>query len=243
MDASTSTIGTITVRGGVTLRANPAREACFHVVTDQAHMSKFAEDSPEQRREMLHGDVNEEVQSLEIAAQSLVEFPDAPWDVRLHLARQCWDETRHARAFLRRLLELGGRKGEFPIINQEWGVVCMFDSLPARLAVQNLVFEGGSLDVLKEAEVAWIRWEDPVTAAIVESVVADEVRHVRFANDWLERLKTEEPRALLKAVAAMSAVRAWTVALMPPGVKMEHVLEHVIPVNVEDRRDAGFAPD
>lgn len=232
-----SAIGTITVRGGVTLRASPAREACFRVVTDQADMAKFPEGSIGHRREMLHGDVNEEVQSLEIAGQSLADFPDAPWEIRLHLARQCWDETRHARAFLQRLLELGGHKGEFPIINQEWGVVCMFDSLVGRLAVQNRLFEGGSLDVFKESVVVWAAWGDRVTSEIMDSVVADEVQHVRFANDWLERLKTEEPRALLKAISAMSSVRAWTLALTPSGVKMEHV----IPLNIEDRRDAGFA--
>jgi uncharacterized ferritin-like protein (DUF455 family) len=233
----TSTIGTIKVRGDVTLRASPAREACFRVTTDQAHMAKFPEGSLEHRREMLHGDVNEEVQSLEIAAQSIADFPDAPWEIRLHLARQCWDETRHARSFLRRLLELGGRKGEFPIINQEWGVVCMFDSLVGRLAVQNRLFEGGSLDVIRESVLVWAGWGDRITSEILDSVVADEVQHVRFANDWLARLKTEEPRAMLKAIAAMSAVRAWSVALTPPEMKMEHE----IPVNIEDRRDAGFA--
>ena len=114
----TSAIGYIKVRGGVTLRASPARESCFKVVVDQSQMAKFEEGSLEHRREMLHGNVNEEVQSLEIAAQTLVDFPDAPWGIRLHLARQCWDETRHAQLFLRRLIELKGTKGEFPIINQ-----------------------------------------------------------------------------------------------------------------------------
>jgi uncharacterized ferritin-like protein (DUF455 family) len=235
----TATIGYIEVRGGVTLRASPAREPCFRVVTDQARMAKLAEGSPEHRRDMLHGDVNQEIQSLEIAAQSLVDFPDVPWEMRLQLARQCWDETRHARLFLRRLLELGGRKGEFPIINQEWGVVCMFDSLAGRLAVQNRIFEAGSLDVLKEAVAVWTGWGDAATAAIFDSVAADEVQHVRFGNDWLAGLKKSDPKALLKAVAAMSAVRAWAVALTPRGV----VMEHEIPVNAEDRRHAGFALD
>ena len=235
----TAVIGYIQVRGGVTLRASPARESCFRVVTDQARMGHFARGSPEHRREMLHGDVNEEIQSLEIAAQSLVDFPDASWEMRLHLARQCWDETRHARLFLRRLLELNGRKGEFPIINEEWGVVCMFDSLAGRLAIQNRLFEGGSLDVMKDSIGVWAEWGDPATAAILESVVADEIQHVRFANDWLEGLKTEDPKALLKAIAAMSAVREWTEALTPPEDKMEHV----IPVNTEDRRHAGFSVD
>ena len=235
----TATIGYIEVRGGVTLRASPAREPCFQVVTDQDRMARFPEGSLEHRREMLHGDVNEEIQSLEIAAQSLADFPDAPWEIRLQLARQCWDETRHARLFLRRLVELGGRKGEFPIINQEWGVVCMFDSLAGRLAVQNRIFEAGSLDVLKESVTVWTGWGDAATAAIFDSVAADEVQHVRFGNDWLAGLKTSDPKALLKAVAAMSAVRAWTVALTPPGA----VMDHVIPTNTEDRRHAGFSTD
>ena len=231
--------GHIKVRGGVTLRAGPAREPCFRVVTDQADMSSLPHGSLEHRREMLHGDVNEEVQSLEIAAQSLADFPDAPWEIRLHLARQCWDETRHALAVFRRLLELGGRKGEFPIINQEWGVVCMFDSLAGRLAVQNRLFEGGSLDVLKESVGVWTGWGDETTAAILDTVAADEIQHVRFANDWLTSLKTEDPKSLLKAIAAMSAVRSWAVALAPPG----RLMEHQIPTNNEDRRHAGFSRD
>jgi uncharacterized ferritin-like protein (DUF455 family) len=114
-------------------------------------------------------------------------FPDAPWDIRLAARAQCWDEVRHARAFLARLIELGGYQGEFPIINQEWGVVCMFDSLAGRLAVQNRLFEGGSLDVFKEGAESWTRWGDPVTAEIMDAVAADEVQHVRFANEWFKR--------------------------------------------------------
>ena len=115
-------------------------------------------------------------------------------------------------------------------------MVCMFDSLVGRLAVQNRLFEGGSLDVLKQGVEVLTGWGDPTTAAILDAVAADEVQHVRFANGWLERLRKEDPRSLLKAIAAMDALRQWSLALTPPEMKMEHD----IPVNVEDRRDAGF---
>jgi uncharacterized ferritin-like protein (DUF455 family) len=137
------------------------------------------------------------------------------------------------------LIEIGGYKGEFPIINQEWGVVCMFDSLVGRLAVQNRVFEGGSLDVFRQSVEIWTGWGDSVTAEIMDSVIADEVQHVRYANDWFARLRQEDPRALLKAMAAMDALRVRAAALTPP----EMTMEHDIPVNVEDRRDAGFTID
>jgi uncharacterized ferritin-like protein (DUF455 family) len=238
----TTTIGFVQVRGGVTLRASPAREPCFQVVLDQAQMAKHPRGSLEHRREMLHGDLNEEIQSLEIAAQTIADFPDAPWEIRMNLARQCWDEVRHARLFLRRLIELKGFKGEFPIINQEWGVVCMFDSLAGRLAVQNRLFEGGSLDVLMESVEIWAKeWGDYETAAIKDAVAADEIQHVRYANEWLGRLKSEDPRSILKAIAAMSAVRAWAAALTPPEMKQQvELMGHDIPVNTHDRRHAGF---
>ena len=236
MSMDTSAIGFITVRGGVKLRASPAREACYNVVVDQSHMAKFEPGSMGHRLEILHGDVNEEIQSMEIAGQSLVDFPDAPWDIRLQLARQCWDEARHAKLFLRRLIELGGWKGKFPIINQEWGVVCMFDSLAGRLAVQNRVFEGGSLDVLKESVGVWAHWGDQTTSYIMDGVVADEIQHVRYANEWLVGLKTADPKSMLKAISAMSALRTMAAALTPPGIAMEHE----IATNAEDRRHAGF---
>src|SRR5206468_9597774 len=102
-----------TVRG-VRLRADPGREPCFHVVHLYSELWRSNDMSPQSQREKLHREYNTEVQGMEIAAQSLVDFPDAPWDLRMEIARQCWDESRHARLYQRRLAEKGGFKGEFP---------------------------------------------------------------------------------------------------------------------------------
>src|SRR5262245_27579371 len=95
---------------GVTLRADPAREQCFKVVSDAADLADYADMSPAARRQRLHKHMHNEMQSLEMAAQSLADFPDTPWDIRMGLARQCWDESRHTRLLHRRLREIGGRK-------------------------------------------------------------------------------------------------------------------------------------
>jgi uncharacterized ferritin-like protein (DUF455 family) len=89
------------------------------------------------RRERLHRHMNNESGAMEIAARCLVDFPDTPWDLRMALARQVSDESRHANLLLQRLRELDGFKGEFPIANFEWGVTLMLEDLPGRLAVQN----------------------------------------------------------------------------------------------------------
>src|SRR4051794_25655610 len=83
---------------GVTLRRDPAREPCYRILDlhrelEALHLDLDAGSS---HRERVYRDFNAEIQTLEIAAQCLVDFPEAPWELRLELARQCWDEVRHA---------------------------------------------------------------------------------------------------------------------------------------------------
>src|SRR4029077_15082925 len=111
---------------GVTLCADPAREECFHVAQSDSEMQAFKDTVSEAARlERLHRHMNNEMGALEIAAQCLADFPDAPWDLRMQLARQASDESRHVAGLYRRLRQLGGRKGEFPIGNFEWAVTNM----------------------------------------------------------------------------------------------------------------------
>jgi uncharacterized ferritin-like protein (DUF455 family) len=239
---------TIIVRG-VPMRRDSAREACFTVVHDATEMRLSNDSSELSRRELLHRDVNNETQSLEISAQSLVDFPDAPWELRLHLARQCWDEARHARLFYRRFVEMGGFKGEFPIANHEWSVVCMLDSLPARFAIQNRTFEAGSLDALHKGIDTFRVIGDERMADIMETVLADEILHVRFANSWIKRMVQEDPRAALKIAAAMAYLRRVNAALSPrPGeVDIEGrdygSVDHSVRTNTQDRAYADFTDD
>jgi uncharacterized ferritin-like protein (DUF455 family) len=168
----------------------------------------------------------------------------------MELARQCWDETRHTQMLYRRLRELGGRKGEFPVMNYEWGVTCMMDSLVARLALQNRTFEGGEMDLLRELVEMWRRAGDEQTAELLGGILADEIQHVRFANQWLKRLAREDPRMLLQVARAMSHLRAITAALAPQpgdvnaaGVNLTGYTHLDVFANVEDRRRAEFTDE
>jgi uncharacterized ferritin-like protein (DUF455 family) len=232
---------------GVTLRADPARESCFHVVSDAAELADYADMSETARRQRLHKHMHNEMQSLEMAAQSLADFPDAPWELRLSLARQCWDETRHTRVLYRRLLEVGGRKGEFPVMNYEWSITCMMDSLSARLAIQNRTFEGGEIDLLRHLVKMWREAGDDATADVLDGILADEIQHVRFANAWFQRMAKEDPTVLLKLASAVNFLRTVTKAFAPkPGERNAAGVdltgfEHVeMLLNVEDRMRAGF---
>ena len=225
---------TMVVRG-VTLRRDPAREPCFKIVQLHEDVPTAAGLGHEARRKRMHREINQEVQTLEIAALCLVDFPAAPWDLRMELARQCWDEARHAALYYRRLQEMGGYKGEYAIANLDWSVVGMLDSLAARLAVQHRTFEAGSLDLESQGIPMYRDADDDATADIMEAVVADEFHHVRFANDWLKRLTDTDPKAVLEVASAIAWLRNVVVATGGDSLKL-------VATSVESRELAGFSP-
>jgi len=232
---------------GVRLAADPAREACFAVVNTDAEMRDWPGMSDEARREKLHRHMNNELGALEIASQCLVDFPDTPWPLRMQLARQASDEARHARALQRRLVEIGGRKGQFPIANFEWGVTGMIDNLPGRLAVQNRTFEAGLIDLLGGLRARWREAGDEQTAELLDAILADEIAHVRFANQWIRRLTEQNPRVLLQVARAIRFV-AETIGQLAPSVGDTNAAgttvteDRLLPpaVNVADRLAADF---
>lgn len=235
---------------GVVLVSDPAREPCFTVVQGDDELQDWPDMSEISRRERLHRHMNNETGAIEIAARCLVDFPDTSWDLRMSLARQVADESRHASLLLRRLTELDGAKGEFPVANFEWGVTLMLDNLPGRLAVQNRTFEAGLIDILGTMRNRWREAGDHETAELLEGILADEVIHVRFANRWIKRITEEDPRNLLKVAMAVRYL-GQVLERMSPKVGDTNALgiawteERRLPpaVNVEDRRAAEFTED
>lgn len=247
--AADSTTELKTVRG-VTLRQDPAREPCFTVVHEHVEMLEYSDDSPPALRERLHRHMNTEMQTLEIASRSLTDFPDAPWELRREIARQCWDEARHVRLLYGRLKDKGGRKGEFPIMNFDWSVSTMAQTIAARLALQNRALEGGEMDLLRQLITKWRDVGDEETAMLMETILADEIQHVRFANRWLRRLAQENPRTLLEVIMATRFLKSVSEALAPQpgetnalGVDLAAFNHAGTPPSVEDRRLAEFSEE
>jgi len=192
---------------GVELRRDPAREPCFEIVHLHHDVPESGSVTLEGRRQRAHREYNQEVQTLEIAALCLVDFPDVPWQLRMELARQCWDEARHAQMAYDHLKELGGWKGMYAIANLDWATVAMLDSLPARLAIQHRTFEAGSLDS-EHASVPMLKeMGHHGHAEMMDAIEADEIQHVRFGNEWLKRLTAAQPRALLEVASAVTWLR------------------------------------
>jgi uncharacterized ferritin-like protein (DUF455 family) len=228
------------------LGQDPAREPCFVVARSESEMVEIEDfTSAASRRERLHRHMNNEIGSMEIAAQCLVDFPQAPWELQMQLARQTFDESRHVEGLYGRLRALGGYKGEFPVFNFEWRVTSVLDSIEARLAIQNRTFEAGQMDLLAGLAKMWRDGGDDETAALLESILADEVSHVRFANRWIRRLAQDDGRVLLKvarAVRFLEQANAEGYVGAAAGRK-DHVTSKRLRLgtNVADRRNAEFS--
>jgi uncharacterized ferritin-like protein (DUF455 family) len=234
--------------GAVRLRKEPQRDSCFRVVRNELEMEEYDKSTDKGRREMLHRHMSNEITSLDIAAQCLVDFPDAPWELRMELARQSWDETRHVRVLLRRLKELGGFKGEFPISAFEWCVTSAIDNLEGRLATQNRTFEAGAMDVVGGLiRIVREQMHDEQTAHVLEGILADEVQHVRFANRWIKAMATADKRVLMRVASAirfLSVANSFLQAKNGEADAAGNVFGsadlRVPAVNVEDRKLAEF---
>ncbi len=134
-----------------------------------------------------------ELATIESCSRLIIEFPAMPWEFVVDMARQCWDEARHAEAFRTRLLQLGGRLGTYVTSHTLWEMAAG-EPIEIRLAVQQRVGEWIGVDgAIWQAQ--RLRFGgDEVTSELFEFVALDEITHVSFGNKWLRFLAGSEEK-------------------------------------------------
>ena len=214
----------------------PARDSRFTVAARWAECSNFPEGHPLREIEFFHRQMNEEIDSLECSAANIRDFPQAPWDLRLGLARQCADEGRHAGMFRRMFESRGGRLGQYPVLNFQYRIIAHIRSLVGRLAIQNRSFEAGGLDAIAFGIEQARQNGDQALVELFEAQRADEIVHVRFANEWINAATKQNPRSVLEiGVALAGASKAFRQVMGEEGTEGVSY-----PADVAGRREAGF---
>lgn len=217
----------------------PARDQRFSVAERWIECANYPVGHPEQVVEFLHRQMNEEIDSLESSARNLCDFPDADWELRMCLARQCADEARHARMFRRLFEKRGGTVGQYPVLNFQYRIITQFDSLAARLAIQNRSFEAGGLDAITVGIQQTQDEGDLELSELYEAQIADEICHVRFANEWIRKMNEADPGNLLRISRAMNtASKAFTAVMGKEGTEGVNY-----PADREGRLEAGFTAE
>jgi uncharacterized ferritin-like protein (DUF455 family) len=218
---------------------DPARDSRFEVKERWVDCPNFPPDDPRHQLEFFQRQMNEEVNSIEASARCITDFPDADWELRMQLARQCADESRHARMYLNIVLSKGGYIGQFPVLNFQYRIITKRPSLVQRLAIQNRAFEAGGIDAIAFGIEAARNAGDPEIADLYEAQLADEVNHVRFANEWIRKSIQRNARSVLEIGQALTAA-----SLAFAQVMGKEATEGVTyPIDEAGRLDAGFTPE
>ena len=155
---------------------------------------------------MAHRDADNEMHAAELLGRSLYEHPDMPWEYHVAMARQLWDEVRHAVLYQRYLEQLGGKLGDFPVIPGNYAYRIGLD-FPHRLYDLHLRGEKlGMPDLIRYREQARAQG-DAHYALLNDFVHADEVPHVKNGR-WLHWLLKDDEEAFRRVERETMQLRA-----------------------------------
>jgi uncharacterized ferritin-like protein (DUF455 family) len=218
----------------------------------------------------FHGTFDDELTTMELFARCSYEHPDMPLDFHLNMARQVSDESRHAEACERVCNEAGFAYGDFEISTGVYDFHYQFPACEAgskrellwRLLLRSTLQEALSLDgfvlQIKKREFHGQVW----IARVLESIMADEVFHVKSGVRWtrhlcdgdVARVQAERAAAHDFYIEYCGRTRAEFVAEHPEralreldyirrrdqSVEAEYPFSLAIPVNRRARVAAGF---
>ncbi len=163
-------------------------------------------DAPEGMLRRLHRLATREMLTAEIVARSVAEHPDMPWEFMLDMARICREEVRRAEDLRRRMEQLGGRLGMYPIHAADWALYQHRVKLDLAYRLCDLALLGeGPLEGARAAMGKAQR--DPLTADAHSSGAPDDRRNLRSSVRWLNWL-TADVGKLQQIVARGKRLRA-----------------------------------
>jgi uncharacterized ferritin-like protein (DUF455 family) len=158
-------------------------------------------DAPEAARSLMHGIFVGEIQALEGAGRTCFDFAvgkgtddptEVPFELKLDMARQCWDEARHVEISCKLSEHMGTEIGEFAEQTMLFEAACNPDPI-LRLTGVNRALEGLAIDVFNTMRDFGEGTGDPILYFCEDWMLADEVTHVKMGSDWLRRITKDDP--------------------------------------------------
>jgi uncharacterized ferritin-like protein (DUF455 family) len=169
-----------------------------HVDRSRRAMKPGDTDFPDASRALMHGIFVGEIQALEGAGRTCWDFDigsgadDVPFELKLDMARQCWDEARHVEISVKLAEHMGSEIGEFAEQTMLYEAACNADPV-LRLTGVNRALEGLAIDVFNSMREVGENSGDPILEFCEDWMLADEVTHVKMGSDWLRRLTAKDP--------------------------------------------------
>jgi hypothetical protein len=193
----------------------PARDAFVHVtpegdpyLTDALYVNgeeNHVPSDPEEQRHFFHGLMDAELCAAELMARNSHEHPGMPWDFHVDMARQCWDEIRHAQVHDRLMAsELGCHWGDYPVGFAYFRSIYALDLL-GRLALFNGTSEQKAMWRHSHRRKVLLELGQDRVARVFDYLLADEVPHVHNGVRWGTHLLGGDEQAYRERVRALRA--------------------------------------
>jgi hypothetical protein len=178
------------------VRDHPVVEEPFWFSGDREDFNVYHVEEPwsiEDFRQKFHQLLYGEVETTDRCGKMLAEFPELPWEMRMELAHQMWDEARHIEIVAKAVEEvLGGELGYGPWSLLWWWMQNDPDPLK-RLTVTNSWAEANLMHTLREWRTEAEKRGYTRIAELADYLQADERTHVQLATDWIRELTKDDP--------------------------------------------------
>jgi uncharacterized ferritin-like protein (DUF455 family) len=188
----------------------PARDSRWNIIEKPGEFTEknWSFDTTEGKLHLLHDLLNSEFITVERMGRILADFPKIPWQMKMDMARQAWDEARHAEIVQRRLEELGGHVGMYPTSCFGWEQDINRPDPLERLALSNMTFESESCKHLRDWIAKAKATGDARSHQFVDFLLADEVNHVLYGIHWIDELTKNDPERRKRVLAYPDQVLA-----------------------------------
>ena len=164
----------------VTQEGDPFLTDELYVNGDENHVPT----DPEEQKHFFHGLMDAELCAAELMARNSHEHPEMPWDFHVDMARQTWDEIRHAEVHDALMAtELGCNWGDYPVGFGYFKSVYAYDLL-GRLALFNGTSEQKAMWRHSHRRKVLIELGQTTVARVFDYLLADEVPHVHNGKRW-----------------------------------------------------------
>ena len=176
--------------------------------TSNLRLTPDRRDASDGARGLMHGIFVGEIQALEGAGRTCWDFEtgtEAPFALKLDMARQCWDEARHVEISVKLSDWMGSEIGQYAENTVLFEAACSTDPV-LRLAGVNRALEGLAIDVFTTMKEFGNLAGDPYLEFCEDWMLADEVTHVKMGSDWLRKITENDPERRKKALEFQSIV-------------------------------------
>ena len=160
---------------------------------------------PEEQRHFFHGLMDAELSAAELMARNSHEYPEMPWDFHVDMARQTWDEVRHAKVHdLLMEEELGCAWGDYPVGFSYFKSIYAYDLL-GRLCLFNGTSEQRAMWRHSHRRKRLMELGQARIALVFDYLLADEVPHVHNGVRWGSHLLGGSEKAYRDKVRELRA--------------------------------------